>query len=195
MSKLKLKGAYAFEREWHKDHSAMVVQKAVVEHMVYGKDLTSFIINHRDPYDFMLRGKVNRDSSLHLVYPDGHEEELSNTIRYYVSQSGGNLVKRTAPKGTPGTWKRKNKIDDQYYDSVVSELLADPSTPFLKLDAAGVPHDERIHTKNKSRWGDVTESSMCSGQLVSDCSLASRLDWKNVNYLWYIFQAHKLLIK
>lgn len=142
----------------------------------------------------MIRGKVNRDSSLHLVYPDGHEEKLSNTIRYYVTQSGGSLVKRTAPKGTPGTWKRKNKITDQYYDSVVAELLADPATPFLKLDAAGVPHDERIHTKNKSQWGLVTESNMCSGQTVADCSDFSKFDWSKVNYLWYVFEACKLLI-
>lgn len=193
-SRYKRKGAYEYKREWHKDHSALVVQKAVEARMVHGADMTSFIINHRDEFDFMIRGKVNRDSSLHLVYQDGHEEKLSNTIRYYVTQSGGSLVKRTAPKGTPGTWKRKNKITDQYYDSVVAELLADPATPFLKLDAAGVPHDERIHTKNKSQWGLVTESNMCSGQTVADCSDFSKFDWSKVNYLWYVFEACKLLI-
>lgn len=194
MSKLKLKGAYAFDREWHKDHSALVVQKAVVEHMVYGRDLTSFIINHREPHDFMLRGKVNRDSSLHLVYPDDHEEKLANTIRYYVAQKGGKLVKRTAPKGTPGTWKRRTKITDEYYEQVRAEIYGTFGKNGV-LDSEGYPHDERIHAKNKNKWGDIVESNICSGQLVADCSNASRLDWKNINYIWYIFQAHKLLIK
>lgn len=191
--KVKRKGAYEHKREWHKDHSALVVQKAVEARMLRGEDMTSFIINHRDEFDFMIRGKVNRDSSLHLVHDGDHEEKLANTIRYYVTQSGGKLVKRTAPKGTPGTWKRRTKLTDEYYEQVRAEIHGTLGKLGVQ-DAEGYPHDERIHTKNRSRWGDVTESNLCSGQTVADCSDFAKFDWSRVNFLWYVFEACKLLI-
>jgi len=191
MKKLKLKGAYAYEREWHKDHSALIVPKAAVEHMVNGTDLAAFIFSHTDPFDFMIRGKVNRDCTLHMVYQNGYQEQLANTIRYYVSNTGGALIKRSIPKGVPGTWKRKTKITDEYYEQILTEIIGQPGDQ----DVAGVPHDTRIHTKKKSKWDNVTETGLCSGQLVSDCSRASAFEWSNVNYKWYIDEAYKLVIK
>lgn len=199
---LKRKGAYEYKREWHKDHSALVVVKAVEAHLVRGEDIAAFIFSHSDPFDFMIRGKVNRDCSLHMVYQNGYQEQLANTIRYYVSNTGGALIKRSIPKGVPGTWKRKTKITDEYYEQILAEIspksyddmdfnkLSDPN-----YDDCGVPHDTRIHTKKKSKWDNVTETGLCSGQLVSDCSRASAFEWSNVNYKWYIDEAYKLVIK
>lgn len=188
---LKRKGAYEYKREWHKDHSALVVVKAVEAHLVRGEDIAAFIFSHTDPFDFMIRGKVNRDCSLHMVYQNGYQEQLANTIRYYVSNTGGALIKRSIPKGVPGTWKRKTKITDEYYEQILAEIISQPGDQ----DVAGVPHDTRIHTKKKSKWDNVTETGLCSGQLVSDCSRASAFEWSNVNYKWYIDEAYKLVIK
>ena len=188
---LKRKGAYEYKREWHKDHSALVVVKAVEAHLVRGEDISAFIFSHSDPFDFMIRGKVNRDCSLHMVYQNGYQEQLANTIRYYVSNTGGALIKRSIPKGVPGTWKRKTKITDEYYEQILTEIIGQPGDQ----DVAGVPHDTRIHTKKKSKWDNVTETGLCSGQLVSDCSRASAFEWSNVNYKWYIDEAYKLVIK
>lgn len=188
---LKRKGAYEYKREWHKDHSALVVVKAVEAHLVRGEDIAAFIFSHSDPFDFMIRGKVNRDCSLHMVYQNGYQEQLANTIRYYVSNTGGALIKRSIPKGVPGTWKRKTKITDEYYEQILTEIIGQPGDQ----DVAGVPHDTRIHTKKKSKWDNVTETGLCSGQLVSDCSRASAFEWSNVNYKWYIDEAYKLVIK
>lgn len=191
LSRYKRKGAYEYKREWHKDHSALVVVKAVEAHLVRGEDIAAFIFSHSDPFDFMIRGKVNRDCSLHMVYQNGYQEQLANTIRYYVSNTGGALIKRSIPKGVPGTWKRKTKITDEYYEQILTEIIGQPGDH----DVAGVPHDTRIHTKKKSKWDNVTETGLCSGQLVSDCSRASAFEWSNVNYKWYIDEAYKLVIK
>lgn len=188
---LKRKGAYEYKREWHKDHSALVVVKAVEAHLVRGEDIAAFIFSHTDPFNFMIRGKVNRDCSLHMVYQNGYQEQLANTIRYYVSNTGGALIKRSIPKGVPGTWKRKTKITDEYYEQILTEIIGQPGDQ----DVAGIPHDTRIHTKKKSKWDNVTETGLCSGQLVSDCSRASAFEWYNVNYKWYIDEAYKLVIK
>lgn len=189
-NKYKRKGAYEYKREWHKDHSALVVVKAVEAKMLFGTDILQFIFNHKDPFDFMIRGKVNRDCSLNLVAPDGTEQKLANTIRYYPAKRGGVLVKRMMPKGTPGTWKRRTKLTDEYFNQVLAEIQGQPGNQ----DVMGVPHDERIHTKNKSKWGLVTESQLCSGQFVADCSNADNFDWGNVNYIWYVMEACKLII-
>lgn len=191
LSRYKRKGAYEYKREWHKDHSALVIVKAVEAHLVRGEDIAAFIFSHSDPFDFMIRGKVNRDCSLHMVYQNGYQEQLANTIRYYVSNTGGALIKRSIPKGVPGTWKRKTKITDEYYEQILTEIIGQPGDQ----DVAGVPHDTRIHTKKKSKWDNVSETGLCSGQLVSDCSRASAFEWSNVNYKWYIDEAYKLVIK
>ena len=188
---VKRKGAYEYKREWHKDHSALVVQKAVEAYMLNGTDIAGFICSHSDPFDFMIRGKVNRDASLHLVYQNGYERKTGNTIRYFVSNTGGSLIKRSIPKGVPGTWKRRTKITDQFYQQVVDEITGQPG----EQDAAGVPHDTRIHTKNKSMWGTVTITGLCSGNLTTECSHIRDFDWSNIRYDWYIAQAYKLVIK
>jgi DNA polymerase elongation subunit (family B) len=95
--KIKLKGAYEFadfdKIGWHKNQSAMVIAKAVKAHLIDGIDYEEFIKLHQDKYDFMLRTKVPRSSSLVLVNQDGTEEKLQNICRYYICKKGGKLVK------------------------------------------------------------------------------------------------------
>lgn len=95
--KIKLKGAYEFadfdKIGWHKNQSAMVIAKAVKTHLIDGIDYEEFIKLHQDKYDFMLRTKVPRSSSLVLVNQDGTEEKLQNICRYYICKKGGKLVK------------------------------------------------------------------------------------------------------
>lgn len=85
--KTKLKGAYEHKLEHHKDNSAIVVQKAVEAHLISGVSIEEFITNYKDKYDFMLRTKVPRNSSLITVDDDGNEYEEQNITRYYVSAS------------------------------------------------------------------------------------------------------------
>lgn len=190
---VKLKGAYEIKRQWHKDQSALVVQKAVDAAMGKGVPVQNFIFAHLDPYDFMIKGKVNRDCNLILRNDDGTERQTSNTIRYYLAKEGGHLVKQQKPKGKPGTYKRANKLTDEYYNAVVASLrgTGDPKT----WDADEVPHDPRIHTKNKSRWALVTETGLQAGSLISECSNSADFNWKNLDYFWYIAEANKLMIK
>ena len=91
-------GAYAYEtplenpttRElgWHKDHSNRVSIMAAEAQMVRGVSVEDFIMNHRDPFDFMLSIKVPRSSRL-----THGETRVQNTSRYYVSTDGTHLTK------------------------------------------------------------------------------------------------------
>ena len=100
--KLKRIGAYAHEttlenpftreRLWHKNHSALVVPKAAEAAMVRGVDVAEFIMNHQDPFDFMLSVKVPRSSR--LMWGDDH---VQNICRYWISTSGKPLKKFMPP--------------------------------------------------------------------------------------------------
>lgn len=74
--KLKSKGDYLYSSlyhdkdmdtdgvEWHKDHSMIVVRKAVEAELVNGMPASRFIIEHDNIYDFFLVTNVNRKSKL-----------------------------------------------------------------------------------------------------------------------------------
>lgn len=93
---VKRKGAYEYDGlDWNKNHSSLVIPKAA-EHELLGKGtVEDFITKHRDKYDFMLRTKVPRSSSLILQTEDGAETRQQNICRYYASKAkeAGKLVK------------------------------------------------------------------------------------------------------
>lgn len=183
---LKQKGAFWFPRTmddisnsqppaWHKDHSAQIVIMAAVEHMVTGVDIERFIYSHQDPFDFMCRAKVDRSSRLMIG-----DQEQQRITRYYIALNGGALRKVSPPAGPAGEYKRRSRITDLEYHSVLRTL-------------APGQWDERVHTKNKSKY-ETREMSIDAGYLVAECNVASRFDFSNVNYEWYVAQARKLVI-
>lgn len=114
--KVKLKGAYEYndftKHGWHKNHSSMVIAKAVEQYFIHGVDYEEFIRLHRDKYDFLLRTKVPRSSNLVLVV-DGVDTEQQNICRYYPSKEGGKLVKLMPPLEEDGNIRRMG-IDTDY---------------------------------------------------------------------------------
>jgi len=107
--KVKLKGAYEYneytKHGWHKNHSAMVIAKAVEAELIHEIDHEEFIRLHEDKFDFLLRTKVNRSSSLVLVI-DGEDVKQQNICRYYPSKIGGKLVKLMPPLVEGGDIRR-----------------------------------------------------------------------------------------
>jgi len=144
---VKRKGAYEYAGlDWNKNHSSLVIPMAA-EHEILGKGKAEdFIKGHKNKWDFLLRTKVPRNSSLVLVMDDGEELKQQNICRYYPSEEGGKLVKlmpALAGKEAEGDrrlsidsdWKVKtcNKIeqfdwDDLNYDYYIKEArkLIDP---------------------------------------------------------------------
>lgn len=183
--KIKRIGAYAHEtslenpgtRElpWHKNWSARVVPLAAEAALVRGEDIREFIESHHDVFDFMLRTKVPRSSTL-----EHGGERVANTVRYFVSTDGKPLEKVMPPKGELGTYKRKNGISDEYYYEVLDSLEDDQ-------------HDERIHTKNKSRH-EIRRTGIHTGWMVTICNdIRDGLDMSGVNFDWYVREAEKLV--
>ncbi len=90
--KVKRKGAYEYEMGWHQNHSALIVQKAAESYLIHGESIFSFVKNHKDEMDFMLRTKVPHSSRLEL-----NGKPMQNVTRYYISTTGGSLIKIMPP--------------------------------------------------------------------------------------------------
>lgn len=92
------KGEYNYKKEWHQDHSALVIPKAVEAHLLRNVPLADYIDMHNDIYDFMLRVKLTREKKLIYTQPgDSFPTQLHNFMRYYVSEKGGTLQKIMPP--------------------------------------------------------------------------------------------------
>jgi hypothetical protein len=99
--KLKNKGAYAYDLQWHQNHSSLVIPKAAEAALIHGVDIAEFIYNHTDKMDFLLRTKVPRSS--HLLHG---EERIQNISRYYISTDGEELTKVMPPLARkPDAWR------------------------------------------------------------------------------------------
>lgn len=198
--KVKRIGAYAYElalnnsstRElaWHKDQSAVVIAKAAEAALVHNKPIPEFIREHDDEFDFMLRTKVPRDSRLELheniMWGDQvavvRKRVLQNISRYYVSNTGGKLVKVMPP--TPAQIENWNTGDHYQHEitgdyKVIKKGKKPPSGRYKPvLNVPDAPFEREI--------------SIESGWLVKDCSNMDDYD-EDINYDYYIGEARKLV--
>jgi flagellar biosynthesis regulator FlaF len=161
---------------WHKDFSNMAVQKCIEPVLVHGFKPRDVVRCLSNPFDFMLRYKTPAGARVYLG-----DKEMPKTVRYYVSKAGASMKKVSMPKGEIGDFKRKNGLQDSYYNKIKSEIP--PGT-----------WDERIHNKKKSKYEQVT-TSIESGWLVKECNRADKFNWKDVDYDYYTAEIEKLVIQ
>lgn len=180
--KIKRKGAYQYpeswkdyEGYWNKDYSGMIIQKVANRMLVHGDKPVDILNLATDPFDFMMRYKTPNGAKVYIG-----DKECSKTVRYYVSTAGKPMKKVASPKGEIGRYKRKAKIKDSDYERILNEI------------GPGV-WDDRIHTKNKSKY-EILETSIESGWLIKECNHISNFNWNDVDYNYYIEQINKLYI-
>lgn len=180
---LKRKGAYWFpevdkdyDGGWNKDFSNLASVKVAEQVMLNGCKPESAIKLISNPFDLMLRYKTPGGANVYLG-----DKKMLKTVRYYVSNHGHSMRKVSKPRGEIGAYKRANKLTDVFFNKIMSEI---PEGTW----------DERIHTKNKSKYTEVT-TSIQSGWLVNECNKASSFNWSDVNWDYYIKEAEKLIIR
>ena len=94
--RIKYKGDFLIDFDLHKNKSNRVVNMALSEYFVNGTDPKSFIINHRNIYDFC--SGVRAKSGWYFQTEEIHEQSYKNTrqqktVRYYISKDGVKLIK------------------------------------------------------------------------------------------------------
>lgn len=186
--KLKLKGAYwspdpldyigsiASNQPpaWHKDLGNLVSIRAAVAAMVHDVPPEVYIPACTNPYDFMCRIKVKKSDVLLL-----DNVPVQKTSRYFVSRTGGDLVKTSPPKGVAGAYKKANGISDADYARVMVESRGE--------------WDGRVCTKNRSKY-EQRATAIQAGQKVTLCNNVEEFKFDNVNLDWYIGESKKLII-
>lgn len=178
---LKLKGKYATDLEYHQDASAMVIPKTAMQVMVNGADLHDVMKSNRDPFDFCLRAKVPRNNKLIMRYGEFADIPQQKITRFFVSKTGGYLIKIAPPRGIPGQYKRANKLTDDYFNEIMNDIGLNV-------------WDERIHTKNQNVYDDILETGICANFLTTECNDMGDFNWDNLNYDWYTKQIEKIII-
>ncbi len=190
---LKRKGAYNHtDLEWHKNHSSLIVPKAAEAYLVRNIPVIDSIVDHCDIMDFMRIAKVSRSEKLRL---DG--EDIQRISRYYIShhESAGLLEKVSPPAKNykVDQWKRATKLTDDFYQSIVAELRQ-IKNPVGELDSLGLPWDERINTKSKTKF-KTRYSDIDKGWNVKICNDIKMADMADINYEFYIAETEKLVSK
>lgn len=173
---IKRKGAYEYELEWHKNHSAIVVAKAAEAALVHDTNIEQFIRNHTDAFDFFLRTKVPRSAELYHG-----DTRVQNVTRYYVSTDGQSLTKVMRPTEKQ-IEKWRTTPHWQHVDTgVIKQAAKPPSGKFVQVSpTTDVPPDRRIGIE--------------SGFTVTVCNdIREGISLTNLNYDYYINQARKLV--
>ena len=76
-----------------KSYYMPVVAAAIETHFLNGTKVSTFIRNHTDAQDFYIGSSVGKKFDVYYITSDGKQELIQNTLRYYVSKSGGKLIK------------------------------------------------------------------------------------------------------
>jgi len=130
---VKRKGAYEYLRGWSQNQSMLVVRKAAEAHLVNGTKIADFIKNHDDPFDFYLATKVPRSSKL-IMRRDDIDTPTQNTCRYYVSNTGHELIKIMPPLKADGN-EREFQVEAGWLVTLANKVKVDGSMPTdLNLD-------------------------------------------------------------
>lgn len=161
---------------WYKDLGNVVSIRAANAAMLHGVDPEAYIRAHSDPFDFMCRVKVDRNSTLTLG-----GQPIQRTTRYYVAREGAPLVKTSPPPAghKVGDWKRAPKVSKGEYDRIMKETSGE--------------WDARVCTKAQTKY-DTVRTAIEAGYQIAECNDARSFSFANVNYDWYVNEAKKLII-
>ncbi len=104
--KVKRKGAFVIDREYHQDHSFKIIPHALTEFFINGVPVEDTIRNHTNIFDFCGRQKFGKDSygETHTVAYDKNNLPFNDivkqqkNVRYYISNQGSTFIKQYTKK-------------------------------------------------------------------------------------------------
>jgi len=99
--KIKRKGAYEYDQDWHQNHGGLVIAKVTEQVLVHGAPIRETVEQWPDIMDFMLRTKVPRSS-----YLQWGEDQAQNISRYYIAKEGKPLFKWMPPLKGKTEWRK-----------------------------------------------------------------------------------------
>lgn len=180
--KVKAKGEYYFpesikdyDGNWNKNYSLMIVAKLTRKILLEGTNVYDEVFNAATS------GNIFDFTALHSNSSGGYLTiggvKCGKNTRFLVTHNGSEGVIVYPPKGDEGTYKRKNGITDEMYNSVLTEV--------------GNVWDARIHTANKSKYTE-RKVSLVAGKKVTPCNNIKDVNILDIDFNWYAEQILKL---
>lgn len=120
--KAKCKGCFDTDPEYHKDHSMLIVPKALLAYYKDGIPVEQTIKECNDIYSFYMYKKVDKNWTMNLIYVNSTKQvkkkQLQKVNRFYISNKGGSLVKiNKEDNRKSAVWKGfKVSIANQHID-------------------------------------------------------------------------------
>ena len=124
--KVKYKGAFEIDKDYHKDNSFKIIPYALSEYFIKGIPIKDTIMNHKNIYDFCGRQKFTSDSYgethrldyNHCGQPYNKIEKQQKNVRYFISNNGSTFIKQYI-KGSSEVINKgyQIKIFNKYYES------------------------------------------------------------------------------
>lgn len=177
-SKVKRKGAYNYvELEWHKDHSMLVVPMAAEAALVRSESIRSFIMDHKDPYDFAKKVKVRKSDVLMIG-----DTEVQGTTRYYVVTQGEPMT-----VVRPHTPKRLQDWADGIHWIHVD------NGKYVKAGKAPSGKYRMVQPHERQPIPAPKPTSIEKGWMVREINDMDCFDWSIINYNYYINETNKLV--
>lgn len=183
--KIKFKGCFEIDRDYHKNHSKRIVPLALANYYLNGEVPESTIMNHLDNkldysfgkvhgiYDFCIGSKMKGSNKLYSRSIEGTtiiDDELNKMNRYYVSNDGVELIKKLPPTETnylTDTDKHNAKVGNTQINifDIIEDVKIDPQDRESNLEAGW-----KCTLFNKYTEGDY-----------------------NINYDYYINECYKII--
>lgn len=94
--KVKYKGTFELEKDYHKNNSFKVITIALSEYFINDIPVEQTVRNHTNIYDFCARQKFKSDSygvTYELIMGDITPVKQQKNVRYYISKKGHKFIK------------------------------------------------------------------------------------------------------
>jgi hypothetical protein len=101
MGRVKRKGCFEYDLEWHQNAGGLVIAKVAEKVLVDGAPIRQTVEQWPEIMDFMLRTKVPRSS-----YLQWGDDRAQNTSRYYIAKGGKPLFKWMPPLKGKNEWRK-----------------------------------------------------------------------------------------
>lgn len=128
-NKVKLKGAFEIDRDWHKNHSMKIVPMALKEYFVNNIPIEETIYNSNDIFHFCKGAKSKGSNKLELQHYNEYgviiSEPLQKVNRYFISSDSNKILMKTMPPLAKLTETEKHKIKVNPNQSNIFDFVDD----------------------------------------------------------------------
>lgn len=91
--KLKFKGDFEVDKDYHKNNSQRIVPLAIRNYFIDGTPVMETLVNHKDIFDFCIGRKGTKQFEYTLVKGDDRITLPDKVVRYYIASNGYKMYK------------------------------------------------------------------------------------------------------